>query len=84
MLFRSQPVEVVQSAYGSPASIIERENDTLYIFEESEQLRSTEISQGRLSLDPIVTPAVVKTNRYYFTVKNGIITEVSTEEEYER
>src|SRR5690606_16915783 len=82
--YTGKPVAVLQNEYGNPSSVIERENDTIYIFEKSEELNSTEISQGKLTLDPIVTPAVVKTSRYYFTVKNGIITEIRTDEEYQR
>lgn len=82
--YAGKPVTVLQDEYGDPSSVIERDNDTIYIFEKLEELNSTEISQGKLTLDPIVTPAVVKTSRYYFTVKNGIISEVRTDEEYQR
>ncbi|MCD6353990.1 MAG: hypothetical protein J7L95_00420 [Prolixibacteraceae bacterium] len=45
---------------------------------------STEISQGKLTLDPIISPRANKTERYYFTVKDSIITHVKFEEEYEQ
>lgn len=63
---------------------MELAGDSVYIYEKTEKLRSTEISQGRLTLDPIVTPQVKKTQRFYFTVRNGIILKTRMEEEYDR
>jgi hypothetical protein len=74
----------LQESFGSPVTVIDRENDKVMIFEKQEELRSTEISQGRLTLDPIITPKVMKTERYTFTVQNGIITGTKFEEKYER
>lgn len=82
--YHGQPVSILKKEYGIPATIIERKNDTIFMYEKVDSLRSTEISQGRLSLDPIITPAVIKTERIYFTVKKGVVTEVSSEDEYER
>jgi hypothetical protein len=65
-------------------NVIESAGDSVYIYEKTEELRSMEISQGRLALDPIVTPRVNKTERFYFTVKKGIIIKTRFEEEYER
>jgi len=70
--------------FGTPKSIIDNLNDKVYIFEKKKKLRSTEINQGKLTLDPIITPQVTKTERYYFTVRDGIIIETGFEEEYER
>jgi hypothetical protein len=74
----------LEPRFGEPVTIIETAGDSVYIFEKTEELRSTEISQGRLTLDPIVTPKVKKTERFYFTVKNGFIVKTRFEEEYER
>ena len=82
--YNGKPVESLHKEYGNPSTVIEQNGDSIYVFEKTQTLRSTEISQGKLTLDPIITPAVVKTERYYFTVKNGIITTVRTGEEYKR
>ncbi len=79
-----QPVTTLNDNFGQPVSIIDREQEKVYIFEEEEELKRTEINQGKLTLDPIVTPKVLKTKRYYFTVKNGKISAVKFEEEYDR
>jgi len=54
------------------------------VYEIVKELRSTEIMQAKLTLDPIYSPKVDKTERYYFTVKQGIITKTKLEEVYER
>ena len=82
--FTGKPVSVLEFQFEKPVTIIETAGDSVYIFENTEELRSTEISQGKLSLDPIMTPPVNKTERYNFTVKNGIIVKTRFEEEYER
>ncbi len=82
--FTGKPSSVLEPRFGQPVSIIETIGDSVYIFEKTEELRGTEISQGRMTLDPIVTPKVKKTERFYFTVKNGIILKTKFEEEYER
>ena len=79
-----QSEEVLKESFGDPVSVIDKTNETIYIFEKSEKLGSTEISQGRMSLDPIITPVVTKTERYIFRVKDGIIVETGFEKEYER
>jgi hypothetical protein len=82
--FTGKKVSVLEPRFGQPVLIIKTAGDSVYIFEETEALQSTEISQGRLTLDPIVTPKVNKTERFYFTVKNGLIVKVRSEEEYDR
>jgi hypothetical protein len=82
--FTGKPLSVLEPRFGQPVTIIETAGDSVYIFEKTEELRSTEINQGRLALDPIVTPKVNKTERFYFTVKNGLIIKAKYEEEYER
>ncbi|SHF82583.1 hypothetical protein SAMN05444274_11021 [Mariniphaga anaerophila] len=82
--FTGKPVSSLQKTFGEPTTIIKTANDSVYVFEKDEELHSTEISQGKLTLDPIVTPKVSKTERYFFNVRNGIITKTRFEEEYER
>jgi len=82
--YKGKPVSDVAEEFGAPKSIIEKEGAKIYIFELREKLKSTEINQGKLTLDPIVTPKVKKTERYYFTVVNGVVSSVKYEEEYER
>ncbi len=80
----NQPETKLQESFGSPTRIIEGDNDKVFIFEKNEELRSTEINQGKLSLDPMISPKVLKTERYIFTIREGIIIKTNFEEEYER
>jgi len=82
--FKGKPVTVLTEQFGEPKTILKKENETVYVFEKIKELESTEINQGRLTLDEIVTPKVSKTERYYFTVRDSIIVETRYEEEYER
>ncbi len=82
--FNGKPVSVAEEQFGQPVSVIENQVDSIYVFERKEKLSSTEISQGRMTLDPMVSPVVQKTERFYFTVRNGRIAESRFEEEYER
>lgn len=82
--FTGKPVSSLEPKFGKPITIFESADDSVYIFESTEELRSTEISQGKLTLDPIITPKVNKTERFYFTVKNGLIIKTRFEEIYER
>ena len=80
----SQPETKLQESFGSPTTVIDREKDKIFIYETQEKLRSTEISQGKLTLDPIITPKVMKTERYTFTIRDGIITQTNFGEKYEK
>jgi hypothetical protein len=82
--FNGKPVSVAEQQFGRPVTVIDRQADSVYVFERKEELKSTEISQGKLALDPMVTPGVHKTERFYFTVVKGRIVESRFEEEYER
>ncbi|RIH62999.1 hypothetical protein D1164_21855 [Mariniphaga sediminis] len=82
--FTGKPVSILKEHFGSPITIFKNDTNSVYVFEKTEKLRSTEINQGKLTLDPIVSPEVKKTERYYFTVKNGIISQSRFEKEYER
>ena len=75
---------VLSEDYGNPKTILDRGDKRIYIFEKITQLKSTEIAQGKLTLDPMVSPMVQKTELFYFTVKDGKIIEAKVEEEYER
>jgi hypothetical protein len=82
--FIGKNVSKLGEKFGAATSVIDKENEKVYIFEKEEELKSTEINQGKLTLDPIRSPRVIKTERYYFTVKNGVVTKAQYEEEYER
>lgn len=79
-----KPVAELQKVFGYPVTVLDRENGQVYVFEKTEKLESTKIDQGQLSLDPIVTPQVIKTRRYYFNVSEGKVTDLKVEDEYER
>lgn len=82
--FKGEPLASLFETFGEPKTVLQQENGTVYIFEKLVKLESTEISQGKLTLDEIVTPKVNKTERYYFTVKDSIVLDTRYEEEYER
>lgn len=79
-----KPESVLKEKFGNPITVLDREAGKVYVYEKIKQLRSTEINQGKLALDPMVSPMVEKTERYYFTIKDGKISDVKLEEEYER
>ena len=74
----------VEEQFGKPKTILDKGDEKVYVYEKFEQLRSTEIKQGKLTLDPMVTPGVKKTKRYFFTLSEGKVMDVKLEEEYER
>ena len=80
----NQPELKLREAFGSPTTIIDRNSEKVFIFEKTEELESTEINQGKLTLDPVITPKVLKTERYIFTISEGIIIRTNFEENYER
>ncbi|MCK3684344.1 hypothetical protein [Maribellus sp. YY47] len=79
-----KPITALLKEMGDPQQVFDNETGKVYIFEKQKALKGTEISQGRLALDPIVTPKVQKTERYYVTVKEGVIVKIKLENEYER
>lgn len=79
-----KPISALQEELGAPKNVVANETGKVYIFEKKENLKGTEISQGRLTLDPILTPKVQKTERYYVTVKDGIIVKIKLENAYDR
>ncbi len=82
--YSGKPVETLKKEFGIPLKVVRNQADSVYVYEKKQKLQSTEISQGKLTLDPIITPSAVKTKRYYFTVKKGIISNVRYAEGYER
>jgi hypothetical protein len=82
--FSGKPISIASDKFGKPKTIIEKNGEKVYVFEVIKKLESTEIAQGKLTLDPMVTPQVIKTERYYFTVKDRVIVKTKYEEEYER
>lgn len=82
--FKGQPLTFLKETFGEPKTVLQQGNETVYMFEKLKKLESTEISQGKLTLDEIVTPKVNKTERYYFTVRDSIVVDTKYEEEYER
>ncbi len=79
-----KPQAELESKFGYPKTILDQGAEKVYVYEIIKNLKSTEIGQGKLTLDPIMSPMVQKTERYYFTVKDGKIIDVKLEEEYER
>ena len=77
-----EKIEVVEKEYGKPDSIIPISDGQLYIYKKTKNLKSAEINQGQLSLDPMVTPKVTKTEKIVFTVKNGVVKNIKREIEY--
>lgn len=69
---------------GAPKTILQQNGQQVYVYETVKDLNSTEVSQGKLTLDPIVSPKVKKTERYYFTVKDSVIINTKYEEDYKR
>jgi hypothetical protein len=75
---------ILSKEFGYPKTVLERENEKVYVYEIVKELKSTTINQGKLTMDPMVSPVVVKTQRYYFTVKGDKIMKVEVEDEYQR
>ena len=79
-----KPQSVLSANFGNPKTVFDRENEKIYVYEIVKELKSTQINQGKLSMDPMVSPVVVKTERYYFTVIDEKIIKVQVEDEYQR
>jgi len=80
----NKPITDLKEAFGEPKTVIESADGHVFIYEKEKKLESTEISQGKLTLDPIITPKATKTTRYYFIVKNDTVVSSKFEEEYKR
>ena len=79
-----KPLSAMVAEFGSAKTVFNKESGDIYIFEKIEMLKSTEISQHKLTLDPMITPQVKKTSRYTVTVIDDVITKVELEELYDR
>lgn len=82
--FVGKPLSAMEAEFGKAVTVFENAGDSVYIFEKTKNLKSTEINQGKLALDPMVTPKVIKTEKYYVTVVDDKIKSVKIENEYER
>jgi hypothetical protein len=82
--FAGQPVENIQTKFGKPTTVMPIKDGFLYIYETTTKLTSTEISKGQITLDPMVSPAVTKTEKIIFTVRNGIVEKTQKEIGYSR
>jgi hypothetical protein len=82
--YEGQPVSVLEKNLGKPATVIPTSEGELYVYEKTEELSGMEISKGQGTLDPMVTPATLKTEKVLFRVIKGVVVEVSREVEYER
>ena len=83
-VYVGKPQSILSGKFGYPKTVIDHENGKIYVYEIVKQLKSTTINQGKLTMDPMVSPVVEKTERYYFTVKDEKIVNVKVEEEYQR
>ena len=79
-----KPQSILSKEFGNPKTVFDRDNEKVYVYEIVKELKSATINQGKLTLDPMVSPMVMKTERYYFTVKDEKIVKVKVEEEYDR
>ena len=69
---------------GKPTRIKIVNTDSVYIYEIKKDLRSTEISKATITLDPMVSPEVLKNELYLFTIKNGMVVNTDHHIEYDR
>ncbi len=83
-VFLGKTPSVLSEKFGNPKTVLDQGDEKVYVYEIVKELKSAEINQGKLTLDPMVSPMVEKTERYYFTVKNEKIIKVKMEEEYQR
>ncbi len=82
--FMGKNVSELQKELGTPLIIINKAGEKVYVYEKKKELRGTEIGQAKVTLDPIVSPRVIKTERFLIHVKNEIVTKITRENEYER
>jgi hypothetical protein len=82
--YLGQPEKILFENFSKPVKVVDAKGKKVYVFEETKDLKSAEISQGKLALDPMVTPKVKKTDRYWFTVSDRVIVKIMHEKEYER
>ncbi len=79
-----KPQTILSAKFGYPKATFDQGDEKVLVYEIVKDLESTEIQQAKLTLDPIVSPMVQKTERYYFTIRDSVIVKVKKEEEYQR
>jgi len=67
--YLGKPQSILTEKFGKPKTILDQGDEKVYVYEIVNELKSTEISQAKLTLDPMVSPNVQKTERYYYTGK---------------
>lgn len=77
-------ISEVPPEWGKAKTVFEKNNEKVYVFEKIKYLKGTEIGQHKVTLDPIVSPKVKKTERYLVSVKDGKIAGVEVENDYQR
>ena len=82
--YKEQPVSAIENQFGKPTTIIPLDDGKLYVYETTEELKGTEISKGQTTLDPMVSPATIKTEKLIFKVVDGVVVSVSREVDYKR
>ena len=72
--------------FGQRGSIVRLSDDKQYVsYSKSKFLRSTPISKGVTTLDPMVSPSVEKQEKYIFYLdKNGKVTDCKVETKYQK
>ena len=82
--FKGSGIETFKREFGEPTRIVPLPGREMYIYEVKTELGSTEINKGQGTLDPMITPAAVKTERTIFIVIDGIVKDIQKEVEYTR
>lgn len=72
--------------FGQRGSIVSLKNEKKYVvYTKNKFLRSSAISKGETTLDPMVTPSVEKNEKYIFYLdKNDKVIECKVETSYQR
>lgn len=84
--YEGKKYEEVAAAYGEPYQKVKLDGgETLFIFQEDEYIRPTQIGTGRNANDPIISPGFKKIKEYHFIVNEDyIVTQTHYEEKIER
>ena len=83
-IYKNQPISTVEKDFGKPTSIIPTKEGKLYVYQTQKALPGMKIDKGEIYSDPMLSPAVNKTERTIFIVQKGIVVKVRKETEYER
>ncbi len=84
--YKGKGVEILYKELGSPKSVTEMDNgNKLFVYEKETIVRSTEISTGRGTLDPRISPAYSKVETFLFEVNSeGLIIDTGYEKRIEK